>query len=120
MSTLSTTELKKRSCAACDGGVEKLSALQVKQQLTMLDGWQLTHDGQRIRKDWQVEDFMAGLDFLDLIAELAETEGHHPDFHLEEYRHVWVEIWTHAVGGLTESDFILAVKIDGLPVELKN
>ena len=52
-------------------------------------------------------------------AELAEAEGHHPDLHLEGYRQVWIEIWTHAIGGLSENDFILAAKIDQLPVELK-
>ena len=61
---------------------------------------------------------MAGMGFLNQVARLAEDEGHHPDLHIEGYRHVWIEIWTHAVGGLSENDFILAAKIDGLPVEL--
>ena len=52
-------------------------------------------------------------------ADLAEAEGHHPDLHLEGYRSVAIEIWTHAIGGLSENDFILAAKIDRLPIELK-
>jgi 4a-hydroxytetrahydrobiopterin dehydratase len=83
-------------------------------------GWQLTHDGQRVRKDWQVRNFAAGIDFFRGVADLAEAENHHPDLHLENFRHLWIEIWTHAIGGLSENDFILAAKIDQLPVEVKN
>ena len=76
-------------------------------------------DGKRIRKDWTVKNFMAAMDFLNLVAEVAEGDGHHPDLHLEGYRNVWIELWTHAIGGLSENDFILAAKIDQLPVELR-
>ncbi|HEY4233303.1 MAG TPA: 4a-hydroxytetrahydrobiopterin dehydratase, partial [Lacipirellulaceae bacterium] len=81
--------------------------------------WKLTHDGQRIRKDWVVKNFLTGIDFFKRCAEVAEEENHHPDLHIEGYRNVWVELWTHAIGGLSENDFILAAKIDRLPVELK-
>ena len=94
-------------------------SMKREQQLKQLNGWYLTHDGQRIRKDWKVKDFMAGIDFFDRCAEMAEAEDHHPDLHIEGYRNVWVELWTHAIGGLSENDFILAAKIDQLPVELK-
>jgi 4a-hydroxytetrahydrobiopterin dehydratase len=73
----------------------------------------------RLRRDWQVKNFMAGMEFFREVARLAESEGHHPDLHLEEYRHVWIELWTHAVGGLSENDFILAAKIDRLPVAVR-
>ena len=62
---------------------------------------------------------MAGIDFFNKVAALAEEEGHHPDLHLVGYRNVAIELWTHAVNGLTENDFILAARIDQLPVELK-
>ena len=62
---------------------------------------------------------MTALDFFHRIAQIAEAEDHHPDLHLVGYRNVTIEIWTHAVGGLTENDFILAAKIDQLPVALK-
>jgi 4a-hydroxytetrahydrobiopterin dehydratase len=62
---------------------------------------------------------MAGIAFFQEIAKLAEAEGHHPDLHLEGYRHVWIELRTHAIGGLSANDFIMAAKIDRLPVELK-
>ena len=97
----------------------KLTFDEAQDQLRTLTGWQLTHDGQRIRKDWVVKNFAAAVEFLHRVADLAEREEHHPDLHLEGYRRVWIEIWTHAIGGLSENDCILAAKIDGLPVELK-
>ena len=61
-----------------------------------------------------MKDFKAGIAFFNRVAELAEAEGHHPDLHLEDYRNVWIELWTHSIGGLSENDFILAAKIDQL------
>ena len=58
-------------------------------------------------------------EFFHRAADVAETDGHHPDLHIEGYRNVAVELWTHAIGGLSENDFILAAKIDQLPIELK-
>jgi 4a-hydroxytetrahydrobiopterin dehydratase len=81
--------------------------------------WKLTADGQRIRREWRVKNFLTGLDFFDRVGRLAEEEGHHPDLHLAGYRNVTIEISTHAINGLSENDFILAAKIDQLPVELK-
>ena len=73
-----------------------------------------TADGKRIARSWRVHDFATGLDFFRRIADVAEAEDHHPDLHLANYRDVTVELWTHAAGGLTENDFILAAKIDAL------
>ena len=63
--------------------------------------------------------FTAGIRFFQEVARVAEEDQHHPDLHLEGYRNVWIEIYTHAIGGLSENDFILAAKIDALPVEVK-
>ena len=89
-------------------------------QLKKLAGWKLVAGGQRIRKEWVVRNFLAGIDFFQRVARLAEDEGHHPDLHLAGYRNVAIEIWTHAIGGLSENDFILAAKIDRLPIKLKS
>ncbi|MCB0360666.1 MAG: 4a-hydroxytetrahydrobiopterin dehydratase [Pirellulaceae bacterium] len=112
-------QLAQSRCVPCEGGVEPYTVAMTEQQLTHLSGWRLTHDNQRIRKDWKVKDFVAGIDFFQQIMQVAETEQHHPDVHLESYRKLWVEIWTHAIGGLSENDFILAAKIDTLPVDGK-
>lgn len=114
MATQTTEQLTSKRCAACEGDVEKLSVAQATEQLEALSGWELIDDGRRIRQDWKAKNFLAGMEFFNRVAELAEQEGHHPDLHLEDYRHVWIAVWTHAIGGLSENDFILAAKIDQL------
>lgn len=119
METQSTSQLVAKKCVACEGGVARYTPAEARAQLERLAGWQLNADGTRIRKDWVVKNFLAGMDFFQHVAQLAESDGHHPDLHLEGYRKVWIELWTHAIGGLSENDFILAAKIDRLPIELK-
>ncbi len=119
MQAQSPAELVRKKCVPCEGGVPKYTLEQAQAQIKNLSGWRLTHDGQRIRKDWVAKNFMAGMDFFHRVAEVAEADGHHPDVHLESYRKLWIELWTHAIGGLSENDFILAAKIDQLPIELK-
>ncbi len=87
--------------------------------LAQTPSWVISADGSRIRREWLVKNFAAGLDFFRRVGELAEAEGHHPDLHLVSYRQVTIELWTHAANGLTENDFILAAKINEIPVELK-
>lgn len=115
----SPDELVKKKCLPCEGGVEPCSLDESQEQLLELEGWRLTYGGQRIRKDWKVKNFMAAMEFFNLCAEVAEEDGHHPDLHIEGYRNASVELWTHAIGGLSENDFILAAKIDRLPVALQ-
>lgn len=119
MDIQTTADLIGKKCKPCEGGVEPCTLNEAEQQLAKLEGWYLTHDGQRIRKDWTVKHFMAGMDFFNRVAEIAEEDGHHPDLHLVGYRNVSIELWTHAIGGLSENDFILAAKIDQVPIELK-
>ncbi len=109
-----------KKCKPCEGGVEPCTLVEAGEQLGELSGWYLTHEGQRIRKDWTVQNFMAGMSFFYRVAEVAEDDGHHPDLHIEGYRNVSIELWTHAIGGLSENDFILAAKIDQLEIELKS
>ncbi len=119
MATQTPEQLAAKKCVPCEGGVKPYPPDVARDQALQLTGWQLTHDGKRIRKQWQVQDFMAGLAFFQRVAQVAETSGHHPDLHLEGYRNVSIEIWTHAIDGLSENDFILAAKIDGLPIRLQ-
>ncbi len=114
--TLMAPELSQKHCVPCEGGVPRLDSPEVHKYLSALPGWFLTADGKRIRRDWRVKDFQAALDFFNRVGQIAEEENHHPDLHLTGYRNVTIEISTHAVGGLTENDFILAAKIDTVPV----
>jgi 4a-hydroxytetrahydrobiopterin dehydratase len=108
----SACDLTAKKCVPCEGGVAKYSPAEAEAQLAAVPGWQLTHDATRIRRDWQLKNFREGIKLLNNVGALAEREQHHPDLHLEGYRHVWIEIFTHAIGGLSENDFILAAKID--------
>lgn len=117
--THTTEQLREKHCAPCEGGVPKMSPDEAQRQVQQLDGWELVHGGKAIYKTWTVKNFLAGVEFLKRVADVAEQEGHHPDFHLEGYRRVAIEISTHAIDGLSENDFILAAKIDELPIERK-
>ena len=119
MATQTIEQLRAKKCVPCEGGVPRLTPAEAQEQLTKLTGWSVVHNGERIRKEWIDKNFMAGLRFFNKVAEVAEAEGHHPDLHIVGYRNVTIEIWTHAIGGLSENDFILAAKIDELPVEVR-
>jgi 4a-hydroxytetrahydrobiopterin dehydratase len=120
MAVQTVEQLRAKKCLPCEGGVPKLTMNEATGQLTKLMGWTIIHEGERIRKEWIVKNFMAGMRFFNEVAEIAESEGHHPDLHIVGYRNVAIEIWTHAIGGLSENDFILAAKIDEVPIELKS
>jgi 4a-hydroxytetrahydrobiopterin dehydratase len=119
MSTVSVEELTSKKCQPCHGDVPPVPRQDAEELVAKLPGWRITDDGMRIRREWIVKNFMAGIDFFNRVAQLAEEEGHHPDLHLVGYRNTAIELWTHAIGGLSESDFIMAAKISQLPVQLK-
>lgn len=112
-------DLTTKRCLPCEGGIPPLTAEQIAELAPAVPAWRVTDDGKRLRREWRVRDFVTALDFFHRVGELAEAENHHPDLHLVGYRNVTIEIWTHAVGGLTENDFILAAKIDKIPLALK-
>ncbi len=112
-------ELAQKKCKPCEGGVPPVSQAEAKRLLKVLPDWKLTADGKAIRREWRVKDFVTAIDFFQRVAEVAEAEDHHPDLHLTGYRNAAIELSTHALDGLSENDFILAAKIDRLPVELK-
>jgi 4a-hydroxytetrahydrobiopterin dehydratase len=119
MSIGTVEELKRKKCQPCEGGVPPVPREEAVDLLKDLPGWKLSEDGIRIRREWVAKNFLAAMDFFNRVAELAEEEGHHPDLHLVGYRNVAIELWTHAIGGLSENDFITAAKIDELPIESK-
>lgn len=73
--------------------------------------WQIASDSKKISRSFKFKNFREALAFVNKVGELAETEGHHPDIVIH-YNIVTLELWTHAVGGLSINDFILAAKID--------
>lgn len=104
--------LADKACVPCRGGVPPLAHDRVEALLKELDpGWTSTHENTRIERTYQFEEFADALAFANRVGEIAEREGHHPDLHIGWGR-CRVEIWTHKINGLTESDFYLAAKTD--------
>jgi 4a-hydroxytetrahydrobiopterin dehydratase len=103
--------LADNTCVPCRGGVPPLPADRVQTLLTQLEsGWQLNANGH-LERLYTFKDFAQALDFVNKVGAVAEAEGHHPDLHLA-WGKCTVEIWTHKINGLTESDFFLAAKAD--------
>jgi 4a-hydroxytetrahydrobiopterin dehydratase len=104
-------DLVKKKCVPCEGGEPKLNDDRIKELLGELRGWQ--EKDEKLCKSFRLKDFVSAIAFVNRVADLAEKEGHHPDFCVHLSR-VDFSIFTHAVAGLSENDFILAAKIDTL------
>jgi len=107
------SELATKSCVPCRGGVPPLKGAELNALAGQVDGWTVV-DEHHITKTFAFANFRKALEFTNRIGELAEEQGHHPDIYLA-WGKVGVTVWTHKIDGLTESDFILAAKIDQLP-----
>ena len=108
-----STELAKKECKACDGKTPALKGESLKQmQGKLKDGWRVL-DEQRLEKEYKFPDFRRALVFVNRVGEIAEQQNHHPDIYFT-WGKARIQIWTHSINGLSESDFILAAKIDGV------
>ena len=105
--------LAEQSCVPCNGGVPPLKGEAIRPLHEQLSGWDVV-DEHHLSKEYSFADFVTALAFVNKIGEVAEAQGHHPDLTLT-WGKVGVQIWTHKADGLTESDFVLAAKIDELP-----
>lgn len=103
-------ELAQKSCVPCRGGVPPLSGEELRRLEQQLPAWKVV-DGHHLRREYRFADFATALAFVNRIGAIAEHEGHHPDIELGWGR-VAVTTFTHKIDGLTESDFILAAKIE--------
>lgn len=107
------TDLKEKHCTACEEGTEPLNAEQIEGFISKLHTkWEVV-DNKMIRKEFPFENFKRGMAFAQNVALLADKEGHHPDMCIH-YKSVDIELSTHSINGLSESDFIMAAKIDEL------
>jgi len=108
-------ELKSLKCKPCEGGIPELTALEISKFKEQLHpAWNVI-DNMRITKEFSFVNYKHTISFVNKIATIADEEGHHPVLHVY-YNKIVVEIWTHAINGLSENDFILASKIDGLKI----
>jgi 4a-hydroxytetrahydrobiopterin dehydratase len=103
--------LAKKECVPCKGGVPPLKGAALKTLADQLGhGWEVVKE-HHLEKKFAFADFKEALDFTNKVGAIAEAEGHHPDIHLA-WGKVRVVIWTHKIDGLTESDFVLAAKVE--------
>ena len=109
-------ELVKKKCLPCKAGTLPLEESKVNELLKETPAWVLK-DGHLYKK-FKFKNFVETIKFVNAVAEIAEQEGHHPDFYVH-YNKVEIELWTHAINGLSENDFIIAAKIDKISKQQK-
>ena len=105
--------LLNKKCVPCEGGTLPLTTEEIVKYLPEVPSWEVSED-KKISREFKLKDFKEAVAFVNKVAELAESEGHHPDIYLHNWNKVRLELSTHAIGGLSENDFILAAKISKL------
>ena len=104
------SNLADRKCVPCLGGTPPLTQKEIAPLLAQVDGWEV-EEGKKLIKAFRFKNFVRAVEFVNAVAEVAEAEGHHPDLYVR-WGQVRVFLWTHKIDGLTESDFVMAAKID--------
>ncbi|MCL4208016.1 4a-hydroxytetrahydrobiopterin dehydratase [Patescibacteria group bacterium] len=112
----SPNHLTQGNCVPCEGGVEPMTRQEMEPYLQSVKDWQLVEvDGiATLKRDLTLPNFVSVIDLVNKIAKLSESEGHHPNLFIHDYKHLRIDLYTHAIGGLSVNDFILAAKIDEL------
>ena len=105
-----TESLASKHCVPCHGGVPRLTAEETRPLLAQLQGWQVVEE-HHLSKEYKFRNFADALAFVNRVGEVAEAEGHHPDIEFG-WGYARVRVYTHAIDGLSESDFILAARVD--------
>ena len=104
------SNLAQKNCVPCKGGVAPLTREQYGPLLKQLGEWSVERD-HHLTKTYTFPDFAKGLEFVNCVGKMADAQGHHPDVYLS-WGKVRLEVWTHKIDGLTESDFVFAAKAD--------
>ncbi len=104
--------LTEQKCVACEGGVTPFNREESEILLKQIPGWEISADAKSISKKYTFKNFKEALAFINKVGAIAESEGHHPDIHITDYKHVEINLSTHAIDGLSQNDFIVAAKVD--------
>lgn len=104
-----------KKCVPCEGGMPPLTPAEIEPLMKEISGWSMI-DTKQIEKEYVFKNFKQAVAFINKVAAIAEAEGHHPDILLHGWKKVKIMLSTHAIGGLSENDFIVAAKIDSIPV----
>lgn len=110
-------DLVQRKCSSCDSKGTALTLEEAKGFIRQVPYWDLADDGKSISRQYVLRGFAAAVRMINKIAEIAETENHHPDLHLVSYKKLIVVLSTHSIGGLSDDDFIVAAKINQLTAQ---
>tara|TARA_B100000214_G_C23412836_1_gene376834 strand:+ start:57 stop:395 length:339 start_codon:yes stop_codon:yes gene_type:complete len=108
------TDLADKKCIPCEGGIPSFDTNEIHKYLKKVDGWDVKADDDKIYyliKEFKFKNFMESQNFVNKVGQIAETEGHHPDIWFG-WGYAKIKIFTHAIRGLHESDFVLAAKVD--------
>ncbi len=107
-----TEQLADKTCSPCRGGTPPLQGKELENLRASVPDWNVVNE-HHINREFRFPDFQQALDFVNLVGALAEEQGHHPDI-LLTWGKVEITLWTHKINGLSESDLIMAAKIDRL------
>jgi 4a-hydroxytetrahydrobiopterin dehydratase len=107
-------DLTQKVCRACEGHEKPLSLQEVSPFLEQVPNWDIAQIGKAIERSLVFKDFKEAIAFVNKVAVLAESEGHHPDIYIFGYNQIRISLTTHSINGLSENDFIVATKIDKL------
>lgn len=107
--------LKKGHCVPCEGGTSPLTETEENNYHDATPSWVINREStHKLTKEFTFNNFLEAIDFVNKVAKIAESEGHHPNLYLHDYKKLTIDLYTHAIGGLSTNDFILATKIDEL------
>ncbi|MEO6457992.1 MAG: 4a-hydroxytetrahydrobiopterin dehydratase [Chloroflexia bacterium] len=103
------TDLRQKFCVACEAGTPPMSMEQAEEMMDQVPAWELQEN--KLTRRFRFKDFKEAMAFVNKVADLAESEGHHPDIYIS-WNRVRLELTTHAIKGLSENDFIMAAKVN--------
>lgn len=110
-------ELKKKKCVPCEGGLSPMTREEFTKYLDQVQKWRVIDNDTKLEREFTFKDFKEALNFVNRSGEIAEDEGHHPNIYIHSWNKVKMTVYTHAIAGLSENDFILAAKIDAVNIE---
>ncbi|MFM7088986.1 MAG: 4a-hydroxytetrahydrobiopterin dehydratase [Candidatus Paceibacterota bacterium] len=108
-----STYFANKKCVPCEGGVDPFLPEEARNYMLDVPGWNLAAESKSIEREFKFADFIGAINFINNVADIAESEGHHPDIEIH-YNKVKLTLTTHSIGGLSENDFIVAAKVSEL------
>lgn len=103
--------LSSQKCVPCEGGMPALTSSEYSEYLSQIKDWEVLEE-KKLEKKFKFKDFAQALEFVNKVGKVAENENHHPNIYLYAWNKVKITLFTHAIGGLSKNDFIMASKID--------